>query len=123
LKAVKSGGYCSSMVATPSTDAAATVPTPTSSPTHIQAVRRTPTVIPRLSESIMHMPGVSDTRKKVSRKSENVAEVMVEMAFESAPAHMGPRGSATKPSCGKCRPVQDALVYCCRPTPDIGLTP
>ena len=52
-------------VATPSTEATATVATPNSSPYIIQNVFLTPMVIPKLIASVIHMPGVKLTIKNV----------------------------------------------------------
>lgn len=53
------------MLATPITAAVATNATPMSSPIIIHRVRRTPMLIPRVMASVMHMPGVIETKKKV----------------------------------------------------------
>lgn len=58
-------------VATPTADVAATRPTPSNSPLIIHIARRTPTVMPSDNASVMHMPGVMETTKKVGMKADN----------------------------------------------------
>ena len=59
--------------ATPITTKMATKPTPMSSPNIIHIVRRIPTVIPKVSAKVMHMPGVTETKKKVGIKAKSKA--------------------------------------------------
>src|SRR5690554_2134079 len=58
-------------VATPIADVAATIPTPVNSPAIIHIARRTPTVIPSDKARVIHMPGVTETRKNVGTKADN----------------------------------------------------
>ena len=53
------------MAATPITDSTETSPTPISSPHIMCRVRRTPRLIPSVIDRVMHMPGVTETKKKV----------------------------------------------------------
>ena len=58
-------------VATPTAAAVATRATPTSSPAIIHRARRTPMVMPNDNASVIHMPGVMDTTKKVGMNADS----------------------------------------------------
>ena len=70
----KMPGYAATVAATPNTAAAATKPTPTSSPDIIHKVLRTPMVMPMVNAKVMHSPGVIDTKKNVGTKMESSAK-------------------------------------------------
>ncbi|GKQ66892.1 hypothetical protein KAM344_20570 [Aeromonas caviae] len=59
--------------ATPTTDNTETRPTPTSSPHIMCKVRRTPRLMPRVIARVMHIPGVTETKKNVGIKSAKMA--------------------------------------------------
>ena len=51
----------------------ATKPTPISSPNIIHMVRRIPTVIPKVKAKVIHIPGVTETKKKVGIRANRKA--------------------------------------------------
>ena len=53
------------IAATPTTEESATMATPISSPAIIKKVRLSPTLMPKLIAKVMHIPGVTETKKKV----------------------------------------------------------
>jgi len=59
--------------ATPITDSTDTRPTPMSSPHIMCRVRRTPRLMPRVIARVMHMPGVTETKKNVGINSARMA--------------------------------------------------
>ena len=59
------------ILATPSTADIATMATPSSSPIIIHMVRRTPILMPNVIASVMHIPGVILTKKKVGMNMDN----------------------------------------------------
>ncbi|MNH22836.1 hypothetical protein D3C79_827080 [compost metagenome] len=59
--------------ATPTTDSTETKPTPINSPHIMCRVRRTPRLMPRVIARVMHMPGVTETKKNVGTNNARMA--------------------------------------------------
>ena len=62
------------MVATPTADNEATSPTPINSPVIIQATARIPKRRPMVRASVIHMPGVIETKTNVGMNKDNTVK-------------------------------------------------